>query len=108
MDGRTASGWFIYDGVEGGQGFARAIFENFEALATHARDQLRDCRCGRPNGCPACTFDENCGNDNEPLPRASAVDVLDQLLGDADRDALAEYLPDDEFGGERRPALFYS
>lgn len=108
MDGGTASGWFIYDGVEGGLGFARAIFENFEALATHARDQLRDCRCGRPNGCPACTFDENCGHDNAPLLRASAVDVLDQLLGDADRYDLAEYLPGDERGGERRPALFYS
>lgn len=108
LDGRTASGWFIYDGVEGGLGFARAIYENFEALAERARDQLRDCRCGRPNGCPACTFDENCGNDNVPLLRESAVDVLDQLLGDADRDDLDEYLPDEDYGGERRPTLFYS
>lgn len=106
--GTTASGWFIYDGVEGGLGFARAIYEDFEALAERARDQLRDCRCGRPNGCPACTFDENCGNDNRPLLRAAAVDVLEQFLGDAERAALAEYLPDGESGDDRRPVVFYS
>ncbi len=108
LDERASSGWFIYDGVEGGLGFARAIYENFESLAERARDQLRDCQCGQPNGCPACTFDENCGNDNMPLLRESAVDVLDQFLGDADREAIAEYLPDDEYGGERRPVIFYS
>ncbi len=101
-----SSGWFVYDGVEGGLGFARAIYENIEPLARRARDQLRDCGCGQPNGCPACTFDENCGNDNQPLLRASAVDVLDQLVGDADRDALAEYLPEDPDG--RRPTVFYA
>lgn len=108
LTGRTASGWFIYDGVDGGLGFARAIYENFKALAERARDQLRDCNCGQPNGCPACTFDENCGNDNKPLLCASAIDVLNQLLGDEDREDLAEHLPDDEHGGGRRPVVFYS
>jgi DEAD/DEAH box helicase domain-containing protein len=108
LGGRTCSGWFIYDGVEGGLGFARAIYDNFEALCERARDQLENCQCGQPNGCPACTFDENCGNDNKPLLRQSAVDVLNQLLGDADREDLSEYLPDDEYGGNRRPVVFYS
>ncbi len=108
LAGRPSSGWFIYDGVEGGLGFARAIYENFEPLAERARDQLRHCQCGRSNGCPACTFDKNCGNDNKPLLRESAVDVLDQLLGDADRDDLASFLPDDEYGGDRRPVIYYS
>jgi DEAD/DEAH box helicase domain-containing protein len=108
LTGRTASGWFIYDGIDGGLGFARAIYENFEALAERARDQLADCYCGQPNGCPACTFDENCGNDNKPLLRASAIDVLDQMLGDADHDDISDYLPDEEYGGDRRPVVFYS
>jgi len=109
LDGPPASGWFIYDGVEGGLGFARAIYESFEALAARARDQLRECGCGRPNGCPACTFDENCGNDNRPLLRASAVDVLDLLLGEASIESFDAYDPGREAGGEtRRPALFYS
>lgn len=108
LSGPTSSGWFIYDGVDGGLGFAHAIYDNFEALAERARDQLRDCNCGQPNGCPACTFDENCGNDNKPLLRASAIDVLNQLLGDDDRNDLSEHLPDDEYGGDRRPVIFYS
>ncbi|MFD1562397.1 DEAD/DEAH box helicase [Haloarchaeobius amylolyticus] len=107
LSGHTASGWFIYDGVDGGLGFARAIYDDFEALAERARDQLRDCNCGQPNGCPACTFDENCGNDNKPLLRASAIDVLNQLLGDDDRDDLSEYRPEDH-GGDRQPVVFYS
>ena len=106
LSGPTASGWFIYDGIDGGVGFTRAIYENFEALARRAREQLASCDCGRPNGCPACTFDENCGNDNQPLLRASAVDVLDQLLGWADRDALIQQQPPTE--ADRRPVVYYS
>ena len=108
LDGPPASGWFIYDGIEGGLGFARAVYERFEALAARARDQLRDCGCGRPNGCPACTFDENCGNDNRPLLRASAIDVLELLLGDAAIESFDAYDPEPGYGGERRPAVFYS
>ena len=105
LDG-VSSGWFVYDAVEGGLGFSRAIYEQFEALAARARDSLRDCGCGRPNGCPACTFDRNCGNDNKPLLRASAVDVFDHLLGEGSD--LEAHLPDEEYGGERRPSIFYS
>lgn len=103
-----ASGWFIYDGVDGGLGFARAIYDDFEALAERARDQLRDCQCGQPNGCPACTFDENCGNDNKPLLRASAVDVLDLVLGEKDANTLSEYGDRDAQGDDRRPVIFYA
>ncbi len=101
----TASGWFIYDGVEGGIGFARAIYEEFETLAAHARDQLRNCECGRPDGCPACTYSENCGNDNAPLLRESAIDVFEHLIGDRTPTDL-DLADADE--SERRPALFYA
>ncbi|WP_049925441.1 DEAD/DEAH box helicase [Halopiger goleimassiliensis] len=103
-----ASGWFIYDGVEGGLGFARAIYEHFEAVARRARRLIADCDCGDPGGCPACVMDDQCGNDNRPLHRGAAVDVLDQLLGNEDRSALEAYLPDEEYGGDRRPPLFYA
>ena len=76
-----ASGWFVYDGVEGGVGFARGIYESFEAVARRARDLVRDCSCGRAEGCPACTMDDRCGNDNRPLYSPAATDVLDALLG---------------------------
>ncbi|MFB6206236.1 MAG: Zn-binding domain-containing protein, partial [Haloglomus sp.] len=100
---RSASGWFVYDGVEGGLGFSRAVYDEFEALARRTRERISACTCGRTEGCPACVMDENCGNDNRPLHREAAVDVLDHLLGDADREALAA-----SEDGERRPPLFYS
>ncbi|QSG02346.1 DEAD/DEAH box helicase [Natranaeroarchaeum sulfidigenes] len=99
----TASGWFLYDGVEGGIGFARAIYEEFETLSAHARDRLEDCECGRPDGCPACTYSENCGNDNAPLLRGSAIDVFEYLLGERSRGEL-----DEGSESQRRPALFYA
>ncbi|GAB3664290.1 DEAD/DEAH box helicase [Halopiger thermotolerans] len=108
LEREPASGWFIYDGIDGGLGFARAIYENFEAVARRAREHIADCDCGRVDGCPACVMDEQCGNDNQPLHRDAAVDVLDQLLGDAGEEALEAHLPDEEYGGERRPPLFYA
>ena len=53
-------------------------------------------------------MDEQCGNDNQPLHRGAAVDVLDQLLGNADLEALEEHTTEDEYGGDRRPPLFYA
>ncbi|QSW98728.1 DEAD/DEAH box helicase [Haloterrigena alkaliphila] len=108
LERTPASGWFIYDGIEGGLGFARAIYENYEAVAERARDLIADCDCGNVDGCPACVMDEQCGNDNQPLHRDAAVDVLDQLLGNAGEEALETHLPDEEYGGDRRPPLFYA
>ncbi|NUB91954.1 DEAD/DEAH box helicase [Haloterrigena sp. SYSU A121-1] len=108
LERTPASGWFIYDGIEGGLGFARAIYENYEAVAERARDLIADCDCGNVDGCPACVMDDQCGNDNQPLHRDAAVDVLDQLLGEADEGALEAHLPDEEYGGDRRPPLFYA
>ncbi|WP_339103794.1 DEAD/DEAH box helicase [Haloterrigena salinisoli] len=108
LERTPASGWFIYDGIEGGLGFARAIYENYEAVAERARELIADCDCGNVDGCPACVMDDQCGNDNQPLHRDAAVDVLDQLLGNEGEAALEAYLPDEEHGGDRRPPLFYA
>lgn len=98
-----ASGWFVYDGVEGGLGFSRAVYDEFESLAARAADRLRACDCGRPDGCPACTYSPNCGNDNAPLLRAAAVDVLSLLAGETHLDT-----EPDAGRAPRRPSLFYS
>ena len=46
-----------------------------------------------------------------PSPRTvNTIRLTDgepELLGDEGRDVLAEYLPDDEYGGDRRPVVFY-
>ncbi|ELY95328.1 hypothetical protein C482_16843 [Natrialba chahannaoensis JCM 10990] len=104
LERKPASGWFIYDGIDGGLGFSRAIYENFEAVARRARDLIENCDCGRIDGCPACVMDDQCGNDNQPLHRGAAVDVLDHLLASASGDGsvLGSDLPiDDGEDGDR-------
>ncbi|QLG48450.1 DEAD/DEAH box helicase [Natrinema halophilum] len=107
-DASDTSGWFIYDGVEGGLGFSRRIYEEYEAVARRARDLMSDCPCGRDEGCPACLMDARCGNDNRPLYAPAASDVIDALLGDRDLEHLLtrthESADDpDEPSDERRP-----
>ena len=117
LEGTPSSGWFIYDGIEGGLGFSRSIYENFERIARRARDHIADCDCGRVDGCPACVMDEQCGNDNQPLHRGAAVDVLDRLLEASGDSNFAQSsqgeagTPTAESEGRsdgRRPPLFYS
>ena len=64
-------------------------------------DLIVDCSCGRDEGCPACTMDDRCGNDNRPLYSPAAADVLEHLLGDQEEDDLNEHLP--ETGSEVTP-----
>ncbi|ELY67560.1 DEAD/DEAH box helicase [Natrinema versiforme] len=97
------SGWFIYDGVEGGLGFSRRIYEEYEAVTRRARDLMVDCACGRDEGCPACLMDDRCGNDNRPLYAPAATDVIDALLGDFDVEGSTVLETNEETDGERRP-----
>ncbi|AHF99364.1 hypothetical protein HALLA_11320 [Halostagnicola larsenii XH-48] len=117
LEDAPSSGWFIYDGIEGGLGFSRSIYEQFERIARRAREHIADCGCGRVDGCPACVMDEQCGNDNQPLHRGAAIDVLDRLLdsrgetvstqsGSNEKGEPAAESADD--GSGRRPPLFYS
>ncbi|RQG97334.1 DEAD/DEAH box helicase [Natrarchaeobius chitinivorans] len=96
------SGWFVYDGVDGGLGFSRRIYEEFEALARRARALMTDCSCGRDEGCPACLMDARCGNDNRPLYSPAATDVIDALLEDPEQ-AAEKRRAEGEPVDERRP-----
>jgi DEAD/DEAH box helicase domain-containing protein len=73
--------WFVHDGVDGGIGFARAIYEQFDAVARRTREHLADCDCGRRRGCPLCVMSENCGNANDPLDRHVGASILADVLG---------------------------
>lgn len=70
---------FIYDGVEGGVGFSHDAYSRIEDLAERSIQRLNDCSCQSVRGCPACTFSANCGNDNDPLNRRLAVELLEGL-----------------------------
>lgn len=76
----TSSGFFIYDGVSGGLGFSKTIFDEFESVAQKTKEVITTCECDRPRGCPACVMDEYCGNNNRPLHKQCAVDIIDLAL----------------------------
>jgi DEAD/DEAH box helicase domain-containing protein len=69
---------FIYDGMEGGAGYARIAFERAHEHLSATLDRLRACGCAR--GCPSCVQSPKCGNGNEPLDKDAAVRLLATLL----------------------------
>lgn len=72
--------WFVHDGIDGGIGFTRAIYEHFDTIAERTREHIAECDCQRRRGCPLCVMSENCGNNNDPLDRATARLILDDVL----------------------------
>jgi DEAD/DEAH box helicase domain-containing protein len=69
---------FIYDGHPGGIGITRTAFARFEELCEDARRLIAGCPCTK--GCPSCVQSPKCGNLNEPLHKAGALALLEQLL----------------------------
>ena len=72
--------WFIHDGIDGGIGFTKAIYEHFDTLAQRTRTHIAECECERRRGCPLCVMSEDCGNNNDPLDTATGVRILDDVL----------------------------
>ncbi len=70
---------FIHDVIEGGVGFSHDAYSRFEELGAKSVKRLKGCSCDSVKGCPACTFSPDCGNDNEPLNRLLAVELLKRL-----------------------------
>jgi Distinct helicase family with a unique C-terminal domain including a metal-binding cysteine cluster len=72
--------WFVHDAVDGGLGFSRRIYEQFETIAERTRDRVAGCDCGGTGGCPACIMDSQCGNQNRFLHTTATVSVLDRVI----------------------------
>ena len=68
---------FIYDGHPGGVGITRQGFLRFGDLVRDARLLIGECPC--EDGCPSCVQSPKCGNLNEPLAKAGALEVLDRM-----------------------------
>ncbi len=68
---------FIYDGHPGGIGIARTAFLRFEELCDDAERLIAGCGCR--SGCPSCVQSPKCGNLNEPLSKAGALELLRAL-----------------------------
>lgn len=69
----------IYDAMPGGAGVAEL---GFEAADRHLRATLESVlACGCDEGCPSCVQSPKCGNANDHLDKAAALDLLRVLLG---------------------------
>ena len=65
---------FIYDGHPGGVGITKRGFEQFERLLGDAERLIAECPC--ESGCPSCVQSPKCGNLNEPLHKAGALELM--------------------------------
>jgi len=70
---------FIYDGHPGGVGLTRNGYATIDDLAATTHEMVSSCDCAE--GCPACVQSPHCGNANDPLDKAVAVDLLAELAG---------------------------
>ncbi len=68
----------IYDGAQGGSGIADLAYSRLPDLARATLSVLERCPCER--GCPSCIVSPKCGNNNEPLSKAGAVELARALV----------------------------
>jgi DEAD/DEAH box helicase domain-containing protein len=69
---------FVYDGHPGGVGITERGFEAFEGWVDDTARMIAGCPCEQ--GCPSCVQSPKCGNLNEMLDKAGALDVLGRML----------------------------
>jgi DEAD/DEAH box helicase domain-containing protein len=69
---------FVYDGHEGGAGFAERGFAVARDWLAATRQAIADCEC--ETGCPSCVQSPKCGSGNDPLSKDGALLLLDRLL----------------------------
>jgi DEAD/DEAH box helicase domain-containing protein len=73
---------FVYDGHDGGAGFAERGYQAAREWLGATADAIRGCECQA--GCPSCIQSPKCGNGNEPLSKPGSVTLLECLLDSAD------------------------
>jgi DEAD/DEAH box helicase domain-containing protein len=69
---------FVYDGHDGGAGFAERGFQAVRDWLSATRQAISGCDCEA--GCPSCVQSPKCGTANHPLSKRGAVALLDMLL----------------------------
>ncbi|GHC97397.1 helicase [Nocardiopsis terrae] len=88
---------FVYDGYEGGAGFAERGYTAAREWLAATRAVISDCECEQ--GCPSCIQSPKCGTGNEPLSKSGALRLLDEVLGG---DGVGPVPPEGACGGPKR------
>ncbi|TRO54422.1 DUF1998 domain-containing protein, partial [Candidatus Bathyarchaeota archaeon] len=71
---------FIYDGSPGGSGLSKLLFDRLEEALRRVTVILDECVCKALEGCPACTYSYQCGNNNTPLFKDGALEAAHLIL----------------------------
>ena len=71
---------FVYDATIGGNGLSKLLFKRLRNAFRIAHEILKNCDCRREDGCPKCTYSYQCGNNNRPLSRVGALEVVEKIL----------------------------
>ena len=69
---------FVYDGHPGGVGITERGFAAFEGWAGDTARMIDGCPCDQ--GCPSCVQSPKCGNLNDMLDKAGALELLRRML----------------------------
>jgi DEAD/DEAH box helicase domain-containing protein len=69
---------FIYDGYPGGAGINERGFASAERWLGATLEAIRTCPW--QTGCPSCVQAPKCGNGNEPLDKAAAAALIEEML----------------------------
>ncbi len=74
---------FVYDGHDGGAGFAERGFAAAAPWLRATSLAIADCECAA--GCPSCIQSPKCGSGNDPLSKSGALALLERVLSAAPR-----------------------
>ncbi len=68
---------FMYDAYQGGIGITKKCYQIIDELINTTNELIQDCSC--KDGCPSCIYSPKCGNNNHPLDKDGAKQILTKL-----------------------------
>lgn len=77
---------FVYDATIGGNGLSKLLFRRLRNGFKISHEILKSCDCGREDGCPKCTYSYRCGNNNKPLSKIGAIEIVEKILSGEKRE----------------------